>query len=428
LVIAYGRRRVGKTRLLREFLSKTGGLYFYVPMGGRETVLTEVSQAVEKDFFKGFRFQDFGTFLEYLSKKLAEREVVVIDEFQRLVDYEGALSLIQKYWDERYSKGKGVLVLSGSSIGTIKRVALEGDAPLYGRRTFTMEVKPLGFRDLRECFRFDPEELVRIYGAFGGTPAYLEKVDDSMAAEENIVRSILRKGGALYDEPEYLLMEEVRAPGRYMDILTAISLGKNSLSEISDATGIRRENITTYLGSLESMKLISRESPVLAKSKRSQYVINDPFFEFWFRFVRPNKQALELGLEREVWANVRDDFNAYLGRVFQRIAREHMADRIRSGALIGADVLGGWWHGGEEIDLVAYSSRADEGILFEVKWKELSYGEAKSVLLRLAEKAGRIPMGRRRYGIVAKRVEERERLDREGYIVVDLEEILSAPF
>jgi AAA+ ATPase superfamily predicted ATPase len=96
-------------------------------------------------------------------------------------------------------------------------------------------------------------------------------------------------------------MEELKVPNRYMDILTAISLGKNTLSEIADFTKINRENLTTYLETLKSMKIISRELPVLAKTRRSQYVILDPFFEFWFRFVKPNKTALEAGLERKVW-------------------------------------------------------------------------------------------------------------------------------
>ena len=136
--------------MLLEFLKGKEGLYFYIPRGGEKTILNELSKAVEHEFFKGFRFQDFSAFLEYISKKLHEGKIVTIDEFHRLTEIDGALSLIQKFWDEKISKEKGMLILSGSSIGMIKKIALKGDAPLYGRRTFTINVKPLGFLELRE--------------------------------------------------------------------------------------------------------------------------------------------------------------------------------------------------------------------------------------------------------------------------------------
>ncbi|MEM4790319.1 MAG: ATP-binding protein, partial [Thermofilum sp.] len=135
LVIVYGRRRVGKTRLLLELLSRKPGLYFYIPLGGSDTVLAELSRVVEGELFRGFRFPDFSSFLEYVAKKLEKGGLVVLDEFQRLAEVEGAISLLQKYWDERFSRLRGTLVLSGSTVGVIERVALRGDAPLYGRRT-----------------------------------------------------------------------------------------------------------------------------------------------------------------------------------------------------------------------------------------------------------------------------------------------------
>jgi len=427
LVVIYGRRRVGKTRLLLEFLKRKKGLYFYVPRGGGEIVLSEFSKVVEPEFFRGFKFRDFRSFLEYLSKKFEERTVVVIDEFQRLSELEGAVSLVQKFWDEKFSNQKTMLILSGSSIGTIKKVALRGDAPLYGRRTSTIELKPLKFVNLREWFsKTIPENLVKIYAAFGGTPAYLERVDESKTPEENMLNLILNKNGALHDEPEYLLLEELRVPNHYMDILTAISLGKCYLSEISDFTKIKRENLTTYLNSLENLDLISREYPVLVGKKKSRYVVTDPFFEFWFRFINPNKAALELGLEEKVWSNIKEDFNAYLGKVFEEISKEYIVSGIKSGKIeINADVVGRWQYEEEEIDIVAYSSREKRGTLFEVKWRELSYNDAKSIILKLIEKSN-IGIGKKEYGIIAKKLLGKERLRKEGYVALDLEDLTSS--
>jgi AAA+ ATPase superfamily predicted ATPase len=428
LVVVYGRRRVGKTRLLFEFLKEKSGLYFYVSRGGEEIVLSEFSKAVEQEFFRGFKFHDFRSFLEYLSKKFEERTVVVIDEFQRLSELEGAISLVQKFWDEKFSNQKTMLVLSGSSIGTIKKVALRGDAPLYGRRTSTIELKPLKFTNLREWFsKTTSEDLVKIYAAFGGTPAYLEKIDEIKAPEENIVNLILNKNGALHDEPEYLLLEELRVPNHYMDILTAISLGKCYLSEISDFTKIKRENLTTYLNSLENLDLISREYPVLVEKKKSRYVITDPFFKFWFRFVNPNKTTLELGLEEKVWSNMKEDFNTYLGNVFEEISKEYIVSGIKSGKMeIDADVVGRWQYEEKEIDIVTYSSRERRGILFEVKWKELSYNDARSIISNLIERGNQIRIERKEYGIIAKKILDKGRLRKEGYVALDLEDIISS--
>ena len=139
LVLLYGRRRVGKTRLVQEFLKDKRGLYFYVPNAEEKTILAEFSRVVEGEFFEGFRFADFGSFMEYLVKRSGDGTIVAIDEFQRLTNIDGAMSLLQKYWDEKLSNVKCFLIFSGSSIGAIRRVALSGDAPLYGRRTATLK-------------------------------------------------------------------------------------------------------------------------------------------------------------------------------------------------------------------------------------------------------------------------------------------------
>ncbi|MBS7613192.1 ATP-binding protein, partial [Candidatus Bathyarchaeota archaeon] len=238
LVLLYGRRRVGKTRLIQEFMKNKCGLYFYVPNAEEKTILAEFSRVVEDEFFKGFRFADFTSFMEYLVEKCMYNDVIAIDEFQRLVNVNGAISILQKYWDERLSKGKCLFILSGSSFGTIRKVALSGNAPLYGRRTLTLKIEPLKYLDLFEWFKkYSSEELVSIYGSFGGTPAYLEHVDENLSVEDNIIEKILSKRSPLHDEPEMLLMEEVRMPQRYMDILSAIARGKTTLSEIAETVG-----------------------------------------------------------------------------------------------------------------------------------------------------------------------------------------------
>lgn len=427
LVIVYGRRRVGKTRFLTEFLKDKDGLYFYVPLGGEEAVLEEFSKAVENEFFKGFKFNNFRSFLEYVSRKFDEGKIVVIDEFQRLSEINGAISLIQKYWDENFSKKKSMLILAGSSVGLIRRIALKGDAPLYGRRTLSLEIKPLEFEYIKDWFsKYNKEDLVKIYAAFGGTPAYLEKINEEETVEKNIIELILRKNGPLHDEPEFLLLEEVRVPYRYLDILTAISHGKCYLSEIADFTRIRRENLTTYLSILENLGIIKREVPVLNEKKRSRYLITDPFFNFWFKFVKPNKTILELGLEEMVWQQIREDFNAYVGSIFEEICKQFVVKEISKGNIdLKANIIGRWIYKGEEIDLITYSSKDRKGILFEIKWKVLSYEETKSIILKLIEKSSMVKIEDKKFGLIGKKVFDKEKLRNEGYFVFDLDDILT---
>ena len=427
LVLLYGRRRVGKTRLVQEFLRDKRSLYFYVPNAEEKTILAEFSRVVESEFFEGFRFADFGSFMEYLVKRSGDGTIVAIDEFQRLTNIDGALSLLQKYWDEKLSNVKCFLIFSGSSIGAIRRVALSGDAPLYGRRTATLKMEPLKYLDLFNWFgEYPAEELVKIYGSFGGTPAYLEHVDENLSVEENIVEKILSKRSPLYDEPEMLLMKEIRAPQRYMDILTVIALGKSTLSEIADATGLIRENATTYLKTLEILDLIERVTPITEhEAKRGLYKIRDPFFSFWFRFVRPNKRQIELELERNLWEGVREEFNGYLGHVFEDICREVLVEMARKSLLpIRAEKIGKWWWKETEIDLLGLESKDGKALAVEVKWTDLDYHEAKKLLLELAAKAQKIRnVKEATIGLMAKKIEGKEKIRSEGFMALDLQDI-----
>lgn len=428
LALLYGRRRVGKTRLIQEFMKDKRGLYFYVPNAEEKTILAEFSHVAESEFFEGFRFVGFTSFMEYLAKKCGANGVVAVDEFQRLTNVDGAISMLQKCWDEKLSKTKCLLILSGSSIGAIRRVALSGDAPLYGRRTATLKIEPLKYLDLFEWFKkYAAEELVTVYGSFGGTPAYLEHIDDNISVEENIVEKILSKRSPLHDEPEMLLlMEEIRAPQRYTDILSVIARGKNTISEIADATGLSRENATTYLKTLEILDLIERVTPVTdPEAKRGLYKIRDPFFIFWFGFVRPNKRQLELGLETNVWQNIREEFKTHLGRIFEDICAEVLVEMTKRNLLpLQMEKIGKWWWKGTEIDIVGLESKGKRALAIEAKLTELNYQEAKRLLSELTIKAKQIHNAKEcTLGVMAKKIGDKEKIRNEGFIALDLQDM-----
>ncbi|MBS7613163.1 ATP-binding protein [Candidatus Bathyarchaeota archaeon] len=219
-------------------------------------------------------------------------------------------------------------------------------------------------------------------------------------------------------------MEEVRMPQRYMDILSAIARGKTTLSEIAETVGLSRENATTYLKTLEILDLIERVTPVTEpEARRGLYKIRDTFFSFWFGFVRPNKRQLELGLEENVWQNIKEEFKTYLGRIFEDICIEALAEMVKKNLLpLQVGKIGKWWWKETEIDIVGL--KGGKGLVIEAKWTELNYQEAKRLLYQLSIKANQIPKVKEYIlGVMSKKIEDKEKIRSEGFIALDLQDI-----
>jgi AAA+ ATPase superfamily predicted ATPase len=219
LIVVYGRRRVGKTFLLRRFLSGKRGVYFVVSRLGN--TLQEISEAIGEQL--GVHpplLRHYTDLFSYIAKESSdERIILVIDEFQRLAEYDPTfLTELQAAWDDFLSYSKVFLVLSGSSVGVVERAALSSSSPVFGRRTGQLKVKPFTFTCVKE---FAPmwscEDKVRTYAAFGGVPAYLSLLDCSKSLLENIKNLILEPGGLLHEEPYFLLAAETREPSKIHD-------------------------------------------------------------------------------------------------------------------------------------------------------------------------------------------------------------------
>ncbi|WP_297092163.1 ATP-binding protein [Thermococcus sp.] len=402
LIVIYGRRRVGKTMLLKEFLKDKRGVYFLATADSVDENVKELagklSELTGREYFRDVN--DFGKLLRYLADETrGKRVLIVLDEFQYLMKLNpGILSVLQKVWDEHLIDTGVFLVLCGSSIGMMERT-LEYKSPLYGRRTGQWKVEPFDIRGIvRMLPDRDMEELVKVYAIFGGVPFYLDIVKN-LSAEEAVREKVLRKGEVLYEEPEFLLREELREPRVYKLILKGISLGYETLGELVSFTGLDRGNISRYLDVLERLDLIAYELPY-GRRKRGRYYIRDNFFNFWFRFVYPNLADLELGLVGEVWKKIERELNAYYGKMFERLVREMLRLRILD---LGQRKVARWWHKGEEIDAVA---ELEDGLLFvEVKWSELKKREAERVLEDLKAKAESFNAENKRFLLVAKRIE-----------------------
>ncbi|NJE04589.1 ATP-binding protein [Thermococcus sp. M36] len=418
LIVIYGRRRVGKTRLVLEAVKDFPHVYYLAVEGDNLRHFRETAERV----FPEVRYarEDWEGLLHALKGK-----IIIIDEFPNLIKEDPkVLSLFQRAVDLDLSGSKTKLILLGSSVSMMTEKVLSYKSPLYGRRTGSMKLKPMEFFTLREFFpRASLEELVEIYALTDGIPFYITQVE--LPFWEWLENELLNPASFFREEVDFLLRYEFTEIRTYKRILEAIALGKTTPKEIKDFTGMKHSDITPYLRNLIETGLIVREVPVTEKStsKRGRYYVADNFLAFWFRFVYPNLSRIEEGTF-EV-SEIKEDYPHYLGWVFEKVARQFLVGLNRRGELpFKFTKIGRWWHKNEEIDLVALNEQEKKALFIEVKWKELNEKEAGGILKDLESKAELVGLDgwEKGYGIVAKKVAGEERLKEEGWLVWDLKD------
>jgi len=392
--VLYGRRRVGKTELLARFCQGKRALFFVSDLGSEISMRSAFSQLINDTLFGPEQMYAVYSNWEAVFKALGnasktDRLVVVLDEFPYLITtYPPVASILQKAWDQTLKNTKIMLILCGSYIGMMEESVLSYKAPLYGRRTAQYLLEPLQFKDARLLFAdFSPEDQVRAYAIYGGTPAYLQTIDSKKALDENIVDDILSRGSYLYDEVRFILQQELREPRNYFAILQAIAAGKTKLNEIKLATGL--DGATAYLDTLQQLHLVERIVPVTTsqpqKSRRGIYRLKDHYQRFWFRFVHPNRSQLERSGSRLVLENqVLPEIDHFASLAFEDICQQYFWLEGLSGNLPFQPINSGrWWNNSEEIDLVVLGE--EEAILVECKWSSKPAG--MNILANLERKA-----------------------------------------
>ncbi len=397
LFILYGRRRVGKTELLRAFCEGKPHVFFIATLSSDHDQLAAFSQEVWRfdhtQVSEGFTFPSWEAAFRALAD-LPGRPVVVLDEFTYLISGNKAIpSILQKVWDEALRHTRIFLVLCGSYVGMMEREVLGYQAPLYGRRTGSYLLQPLELPAAALFFpSYSPIEQIEVWAVLGGMPYYLRTFSDEMDIFTNIRTHILHDKGSLYNEPQLLLMEELREPRNYFSILRAIAQGRTRLNEIAQSAGVGDARTTArYLDILQQMRVVKRIVPASEsrpeKSKKGLYQIADPFLRFWFRFVHPHRGSLELGLADAVLEQrVQPTFDQFVGYAFEEAAREHVARLARAGKLpFLPERIGAWWERGEEIDVVAISDAEGAVLVGECKWSVNPVG--LNVLVDLKRKA-----------------------------------------
>lgn len=408
LHIVYGRRRIGKTELLRQFAKDKKHLFFSSDLSSEQEQLRQFTEKIyrltKQSFLKTQSFNSWESLLRYLFDYLAEEvHLIVIDEFPYLCVSNNALpSILQKVWDEKSKEVNMLLVLCGSYMSFIEKEILGSKSPLFGRRTGQLVLQPMSFEHVQDFFpNYPKEKRVYPYAILGGTPAYLQRFSDKKTIEQNVKTEILDKNSLLYGEPRFLLMEELREPSIYFSILKAIAFGKTRLNEIVQETGITdRHKVNKYLTVLRELHIIRREVPITEekphKSRKGIYLLDDPYFRFWFRYVFPNVSYLEEGDIDYVWEEkLKPDLDRFVGPIFEDICTQQIKKLNKFNQLpFKAKGVGRWWNGRDEIDIIAFSDKGS--FLFcECKWAAKKVGV--NIVNEIQNKAIKFPEAKDKY-------------------------------
>lgn len=384
LIAVWGRRRVGKTELIQQSIQNRDDAVHYQATETTKQVQVDDFVSEATDVFPGIERirREWEDLLGFLAD---EDAVIVLDEFPFLIEGDRSLpSVVQRLWDHEIDDTGVTIVVIGSSISMMKEKVMSGGSPLHGRFNTRLQLQALGFDAAMEFFpAYEPTEQLLAWGVFGGTPHYLQAVNDDRPLKDNIHGAILSKRGFLHDEPEYVLRTELEKPNRYFAVLKAIAAGKEMSNEIAQAAGIDSDQISNYLKNLQDIEIVRREVPVTenpARSRRGQYKLQDALFRFWFRFVYGQGDKYDRADEDAYDQLIAPHLPDFVSPAFEELCQAAVYDLYGEHTF---DRLGRWWYQEQEIDVVGLTAEAAM-IAGECKFTSTPMGYG--VLGRLEEK------------------------------------------
>ena len=379
--VIYGRRRVGKTAIINEFVNDKPSICFTGVETNAKQNLENFSKCI-LEFGTGTlvdtSFISFQAALEYIFNLAKEQRIIlVIDEYPYVARASKSLaSTLQLLIDKYKDTSKLFLILCGSSMSYMEDQVLAYKAPLYGRRTAQFKIQPFEFREVCKYFtRLSGEDKALAYGIVGGTPQYLLQLNDNLSMEDNIKNTYLNPVSSIYEEPHNLLKQEVREPAVYNAIVTAIATGASKLSEISTKVGEDTSVCATYLKNLISLGIVKKKTPYGDSSARKTiYSIEDNMFRFWYRFVPENTSIISRGATELAYNRIKPHLSDYMGAVFEEICKQYLWSLLLKGeCMIDFADIGRWWGTNAktrqqvEIDIMGTADK-NKALFVECKW------------------------------------------------------------
>jgi len=426
-LIVYGRRRVGKTRLLTHWADTRGNrlLYWVAKQTSAAKLLASFSQALyefeqgetpppsplpvpergnNEQGNEGFRSAEHGPIypsweatFERIAVLASEKPfVVIIDEFTYALEAVPELaSVLQNSWDHRLKNTNLFLIVSGSQVHMMQEQTHSARAPLYGRATGRLHLYPLPYGALHTFFpTYEPDALVALYAILGGMPAYLEMFDPNLSLSDNIRNTLLTPSSLLQADAMLFLHEQFDEPRNYAAIMEAVAHNNRTRKEIAAYTELPTDSVGRYLNTLVELGILERRLPVTAKptsdSRRGRYVLADAYLRFYFRFIAPRLDQIERYRTSQALEYVKEHLRAFVGEhTFEELCRDWVGLVGDQGRLpISPERIGGYWGSDAQIDVMALNEGKKIALLGECKWGATSIeADTLDKLVRQAPKA-----------------------------------------
>lgn len=379
MIVLTGRRRIGKTTLIKKAFHKIPFLYFFVGKKSEALLCEELSDIV-RDVL-GEDIGDFNSFKRLFAAILSISKrinfTLVFDEFQNLRHaYDGIFSDIQDVWDDNKDDSRINLVICGSIYSKMKRIFEDKEEPLYGRATARFRIKPFNITTITDILKdhnpaYTPDDLLSLYMVTGGVAKYIELLmDQNAVTKEAIINSTLSLGSYFLDEGREMLSDEFgKDYGNYFSILAAIASGHTSRGDIKSYVGFE---VGGFLEKLEDdYSIISKRKPYLSgeNSRNVRFSITDNFLTYWFRFIYKYRSAVEIGNTEYVKGKISTDYESFSGLILERYFRQKMMETGKYNLVTNYWEPGRRGEPGEknEIDIVAIDDNERTLLIAECK-------------------------------------------------------------
>lgn len=403
VVVVYGRRRLGKSELIKRVLTDDD-IYFLADRSEgrhqRELLAKVIAQYIP-DFDK-VEYPDWETLLRTINYRVQQHITLCLDEFPYMVELSPELpSVLQKLIDKKSLRYN--LIFCGSSQTMMYGTFLDSNAPLYGRTSAIIKLTPIKIPYLQEALNIaDPIRVIEEYAVWGGVPRYWELREPEQTFESSLWNNIFSVNGTLYEEPAKLLMDDVKDIVKTSTLMSYVGSGVNRLSEIASRAGEPATNLSRPLKKLVDLGFLEREIPFGINektSKKSLYKISDPFTSFYFQFVVPNRSFIELGRKKPIEKTLDSHFNEYVSMQWERLCRDAITGNEYNGILYGQAHR--WWGSvlnenrkpeQIEIDVMAESIDKKTLLVGECKWT--TEKNARQLTAELMRKVNLLPFAK----------------------------------
>ena len=398
MTVIYGRRRIGKSRLITEFIRDKRSTYYVASQTDLENNVRRWSEQFVADLLpdmSGVSFSDLEGFFRFIAGNCGDtKTIIALDEIPYIAETDKSfLSRLQVIVDTILADKNIYLIVCGSAISFMEKEILSEKSPLFGRRTNQIFLKPFDYIDAAKFTpKYTNEEKAIVYGVTGGVAKYLDLFDDSLSLDENLINQFFRPSGYLFEEPKNLLTQEFRTVNTYETVIEVCAGGANKPNEIADKAHISTATLSYVIKGLCTIGVMSKVSPMTERNKKKTiYEITDGMYRFWYTYIPAARAAIEMNRGDVFYQTyVKDKLHGFMGKVFEEMCRKYTLTEGLDGRMnCLVTNVGTWWgqdanRNPTDIDVVGIDDVAKKAVIGECKFRneEIDKGVYEALMSR----------------------------------------------